>query len=271
MGRIWQLGRRAWHNPIFQGGLTAFAQQPLHRSYSLNYVATLATVLLITWPKEAFLNVRDLPFAYNALGGVTLIIVAYLNLAQGATPLLGSPYVRLYDWLTLAPVPAGSFLRGYLAASSLALLLFWALALPLLLLAAHVCGEPWDHLGAGLLIIAVCAGAYRLVGIMLLVWFERDEFVLYILVRLLYVGFLLGTGFVLPLANPVLAFADASLWPPRLRPLVLSGVALRGWTVTVGLHLLLGGASFILAWLRIRRMQRQAALAPLGAAQRMYG
>lgn len=259
MRRVWQPWQRAWHNPIFQGGLVAFAQQPTHRSYSLNYVATLSAVLLITWPKESFLNVRDLPFTYNALGAVTLIIVTYLNLAQGAIPLLGSPYMRLHEWLTLAPVPAGPFLRGYVAASSLPLLLFWALGLPLLLLAAHVCGEPWTHLCAGLGLILVCAGSYRLVGVLLLLCFERDEFVLYLLVRLLYMGLILGTGFVWPLANPVLAFADASLWPPRFAPVVLPGVTLRGWVITVGLHLLLAGASFIIAWLRIRRVQRQAA------------
>ena len=54
-----------------------------HRSYSLNYVATLSAVLLITWPKEGFLNLRDLPFTYNALGGTTLIILAYLSVSRG--------------------------------------------------------------------------------------------------------------------------------------------------------------------------------------------
>ena len=119
---VWIPFRRAWHNPIFHGGLEAFAQQPTHRSYSLNYVAALATVLLITWPKEGFVNLRDLPFTYNALGGTTLIILAYLNMSQGAVRSLGSRYLSLHDWLALAPVPAGTFLRGYLAASCLELL-----------------------------------------------------------------------------------------------------------------------------------------------------
>jgi hypothetical protein len=259
MWRLWRPWSRAWHNPIFQGGLAAFAQQPMHRSYSLNYVATLSTVLLITWPKEGFLNVRDLPFTYNALGGVILIILAYLNVAQGATRLLGSQYVRLHDWLVLAPVSAGTFLRGYVAASCLELLLFWGLSLPLLLLAAHVSGEPLQHVSAGLLIIVVCAGTYRMVGVMLLFYFERDEFLLYILVRLLYVFFILGSGFSFPLSNAVLAFADASLWPRRLGSLPLPGITLRGWVATVALHLLLAGGSFIIAWQRVRWVQRRAA------------
>jgi len=251
--------RRAWRNPIFRGGLAAFAQQPTHRSYSLNYVATLATVLLITWPKEGFLNLRDLPFTYNALGGTTLIILAYLNVSQGATTSLGSRYVSLHDWLALAPVPAGTFLRGYLAASCLELWLFWGLSLPLLMLAAHVSGEPLLHLGAGMLIILVCAGSYRMVGVTLLTCFERDEFLLYILVRLLYVFFILGSGFVVPLCNPVLAFADASLWPHRLGSVALPGLTLRGWVATVVLHLLLGGGSFIIALLRVHWVQRHGA------------
>src|SRR5215468_2099333 len=246
---------RAWHNPIFHGGLAAFAQQPMHRSYSLNFIAALATVLLITWPKEGFVNLRDLPFTYNALGGTTLIILAYLNVSQGATRALGSRYLSLHDWLVLAPVPAGKFLRGYVAASCLELLLFWGLALPLLILAAHVSGEPLLHLGVGMLVILVCAGSYRMVGVTLLTCFERDEFLLYILVRLLYVFFILGSGFVVPLVNPVLAFADASLWPHRLGSVALPGLTLRGWVATVVLHLLLGGGGFIIARLRVHWVQ----------------
>ena len=75
----------------------------------------------------------------------------------------------------------------------------------------------------------MCAGSYRIVGVTLLTCFERDEFLLYILVRLLYVFFILGSGFVAPLYNPVLAFADASLWPHRLGSVALSGLTLRGW------------------------------------------
>ena len=86
---VWIPCRRAWRNPIFHGGLAAFAQQPTYRSYSLNYITALATVLLITWPKEGFVNLRDLPFTYNAMGGTTLIILAYLNISQGAIKPLG--------------------------------------------------------------------------------------------------------------------------------------------------------------------------------------
>src|SRR5262245_18038085 len=165
MRRLWRSCRRAWHNPIFRGGLAVFAQQPTHRSYSLNYVATLSAVLLITWPKEGFLNLRDLPFTYNSLGGTTLIILAYLNVSQGAHRFLGSQYLSLDDWLLLAPVKAGTFLRGYLAASCLELHLFWGLSLPLLVLEARVSGEPLAHLGAGILLILICVGSYRVAGV----------------------------------------------------------------------------------------------------------
>ena len=263
MGRIWRSFWHAWHNPIFHGGLVTFAQQPTHRSYSLNYVATLSAVLLITWPKEGFLNLRDLPFTYNALGGTTLIILAYLNVSQGAHRFLGSRYLSLHDWLLLAPVKAGTFLRGYLAASCLELLLFWGLSLPLLVLAARVSGESPGHVGAGMLLILVCVGSYRMVGVTLLTLFERDEFLLYILVRILYVFFILGSGFVVPLYNPVLAFADASIWPHRLGSLALPGLMVRGWVATVVLHLLLAGGFFIIALVRVHWVQRRG-VAPGG-------
>jgi hypothetical protein len=108
-----------------------------------------------------------------------------------------------------------------------------------------------------MLIILVCAGSYRIVGVALLTCFERDEFLLYILVRLLYVFFILGSGFVAPLYNPVLAFADASLWPHRLGSVTLLGLTWHGWVMTVVLHLLLGGGSFIIALARVHWVQRR--------------
>jgi hypothetical protein len=109
-----------------------------------------------------------------------------------------------------------------------------------------------------MLIILVCISSYRIVGVALLTFFERDEFLLYILVRILYVLFILVSGFVMPLSNPVLAFADASIWPRRLGTVALSGLTLRGWVATVVLHLLLGGLFFIIASVRVHWVQRRA-------------
>jgi hypothetical protein len=102
-------------------------------------------------------------------------------------------------------------------------------------------------------------GSYRVVGVALLTLFERDEFLLYILVRLLYVFFILGSGFVVPLYNPVLAFADASIWPRRLGTLALPGLTVRGWAATLVLHLLLAGGFFIIALIRVHWVQRRGA------------
>jgi hypothetical protein len=76
---------------------------------------------------------------------------------------------------------------------------------------------------------------------------------------MLYVFFILGSGFVAPIVNPVLAFADASIWPRRLEAWELPGVVLPGWVATVVLHLLLGGVSFIIALLRVRWVQHRGA------------
>jgi hypothetical protein len=115
-----------------------------------------------------------------------------------------------------------------------------------------------------MLIILVCVGSYRVVGVTLLTLFERDEFLLYILVRLLYVFFILGSGFVVPPFNPVLAFADASLWPHRSGALELPGLTLHGWVATVVLHLLLGGVFFIIALLRVCWVQRRGVKSETG-------
>jgi hypothetical protein len=149
-------------------------------------------------------------------------------------------------------------LRGYLAAGLLDVCVFWGASVPLLMLAAGVSGESIGHLGAGVGIILVCVGSYRVIGVALLTLLERDEFLLYILVRMLYVFFVLVSGFVAPLWNPVLAFVDASVWPPHLGSVSLPGVRLHGWVATVTLHLLLGGLFFIIASIRVRRIQRGA-------------
>jgi hypothetical protein len=66
-----------------------------------------------------------------------------------------------------------------------------------------------------------------MVGVTLLTCFERDEFCSTSRSACCTCLFILGSGFVVPLFNPVLAFADASLWPHRLGSVALSGLTLR--------------------------------------------
>lgn len=258
---IWLPFRRAFHNPVFRGGVEEFTRNPLRWTYGVNYLIILSIVLFITWPKEGFLNLRDLPFTYIPLGVAMLGILAYINFSQGSRKVLGTGYISLHDWLTLAPVKAGTFLRGYLATGFLECLFFWGLSLPLIVLAASVSGESLAHLGAGVLIILICVGSYRVIAVALLMCFERDEFLLYLLARLCCVFFIVVSGFVLPVCNPVLAFVDVSIWhdPKRLAGMSLLDLTLPGWLVTVGLHLLLGGLFFIIASMRVHWIQRRAA------------
>ena len=257
-------GRRAMRNPIFRGALEAMTHQGTRWTHGLNYAAVLSLALFITWPKEGFLSLRDLPFTYNAMGGTATIILAYLNLTQGARHLMGGREATLRDWLAFTPLPVGTFLRGYLAAGVVEMLFFWGLSWPLMVLAAGVSGESSVHLVTGMLVLLACLAAYRIIGMTLLFWFERDDFVLYILVRIVYLWFILVSGFAWPHANPVLAFIDTSIWPRRLSP-VSFGVSgaeftVPGWAATVALHLILGGLFSIIAALRARWLQRRLAL-----------
>ena len=69
----------------------------------------------------------------------------------------------------------------------------------------------------------------------------------------------------------VLAFADASLWPHRLGSVTLFGLTLRGWVVTIVLHLLLGGGSFIIALARVHWVQRRGAARETREEDRGHG
>lgn len=249
---MWLPFRRALRNPIFGGGVEELTRQSTRRSQILNYLIVLSIVLFVTWHKEGFLSLRDPIFTYTAVGVATIIVLTYLHLSQGSRKTLGSQYVSVHDWLLLAPLDAGTFLRGYLAVGLFEVVVFWGVSLPLLVLAAGISGESLAHLGAGGLIILVCVGSYRILGVALLMFLERDEFLLYIVVRILYVFIILVSGFVVPLCNPVLAFADASVSPWRLSMFALPGVTVHGWVATVVLHLLLGGLFFIIASVRVR-------------------
>lgn len=256
-------GRKALRNPIFRGALETMTRQGTRWTHGLNYAAILSLALFITWPKEGFLSLRDLPFTYNAMGGTATIILAYLNFTQGARHLMAGREASLRDWLAFTPLPVGTLLRGYLAAGCVEMLFFWGLSWPLMLLAGGVSGESFVHLATGMLVLLACLLAYRIIGVTLLIWFERDDFVLYILVRVVYLWFILVSGFVWPHANPVLAFIDTSIWPRRLSPvsIVLSDgeFTLPGWAVTVVLHLIIGGLFSIIAALRTRWLQRRLA------------
>ena len=256
-------GRKALRNPIFRGALETMTHQGTRWTHGLNYAAILSLALFITWPKEGFLSLRDLPFTYNAMGGTATIILAYLNFTQGARHLMAGREASLRDWLAFTPLPVGTLLRGYLAAGCVEMLFFWGLSWPLMLLAGGVSGESFVHLATGMLVLLACLSAYRIIGVTLLIWFERDDFVLYILVRVVYLWFILVSGFVWPHANPVLAFIDTSIWPRRLSPvsIVLSDgeFTVPGWAATVVLHLIIGGLFSIIAALRTRWLQRHLA------------
>jgi hypothetical protein len=252
--------RDAWHNVIFQGAVETFNRDAVRWSHGLNYLIILAVVLFITWPKEAFLALRDLPFTYNALGGAALVLLSYVSFSQGSRMSVGEERMSLRDWLMLAPVSAATFTRGYLAFGLVECVFYWGLILPLLVMAAGASGESLFHVASGAVIILICTGSYRIVATALLFCLERDEFILYLVVRLLYVFWILVSGFSVPLCNPVLAFVDASLWHHRhaLPSLALLGYEVPGWVLTLGIHLLLGGLFYIIATIRIHWIRRRA-------------
>ncbi len=265
--------RQAWRNVIFQGAVDTFSRDAVRWSHGLNYLIILAVVLFITWPKEAFLALRDLPFTYNALGGAALVLLSYVSFSQGSRKSVGEERMSLRDWVMLAPVSADTFTRGYLVFGLLECVFYWGLMLPLLVMAAGAAGESLSHVVVGALILLVCTGSYRVLATALLFCLERDEFVLYLIVRLLYVFWILVSGFSVPLCNPVLAFVDASLWHHRhaLPSWLFLGIEVPGWVITLGVHLLLGGVFFIIATIRIRWIRRRAEQLGLAMQEENYG
>lgn len=257
----WLPFRHACRNVIFQSGVEEFLGNSVRWSHGINYLLILSVTIFITWPQEEFLNLRDLPLTYNAVGAAAFIMLGYINFSQGARCFLGKERMSVRSRLSLAPIRPDTFIRGYLAAHILETLFYWVLSLPLLVLAAGVAGESLTHVSTGALVLLICTVSYRTVAVALLVCLECHEFPLYILVRAIYVFFMIVSGFVLPMCNPVRAFADASLWHERhhLPSLTTLGeMTIPGWMVTLGLHLLIAGLFFIIATVRVRWVRRQA-------------
>jgi hypothetical protein len=239
-------GERFAANPILRQGVSGYflAKAPL--TAASHYLLALATVLFVIWPKSQYLRVGSPPLTFSIEAIVATLIMAYLSFSYGAGK-LGDEMAQVSPAALVGQsLSRRSAVVGLSVLTIGHTLFFVALALPLLIAAAHVSGISAENFGRTLLLMVICALAYRWLGLLTLCVWEKQDFVRYVVSRAAFVWFVLGSAFFLPALNPLLGLISMSFGEELGQVVILFGRELSYATVTLIIHLLLLLGAYIM-------------------------
>lgn len=226
-------------NPVFRQGMETYFLSKPPMTAGFHYLLALSSVLFVIWPKSQFLHIGSPPLTFNILAIVAMLVTAYLSFGYGAEGLVAEPERGWRAWLVAHHLRPRQVLLG-LGWLTLAHTLFLlALALPLLLAAAHVSGLTTQGLATALLLMLVCTLAYRWVGLLTLCCWEPQESVRYVVARVAFVLVVLGSAFFLPPVNPLLGLISLTFGDELGQMVTLFGHTLSYAVVSLIIHLLL--------------------------------
>lgn len=233
-------------NPIVRQGAYSYflSKEPL--TAALHYLLALATVLFVIWPKSQYLRVGSPPLTFNIEAIVATVIMAYLSFSYGAGKLGNEGTYASPGMLIAQGVPRRGLVAGLIVLTIGHTLFFVALALPLLVAAAHVSGVSGGNFGRALCLIVMCTLAYRWLGLLTLCVWETHDFLRYVVVRAAFVGFVLGSAFFLPSVNPVLGLISMSFGEELGQVVIVFQHELSYATVALIIHLLLLLGAYIM-------------------------
>jgi hypothetical protein len=256
-------------NPVLRQGMQSYFRSKVPLTAALHYVLALASVLFVIWPKSQYLRIGSPPLTFSIVAIVATLIMAYQSFAYGAGKLRGEslPSSR--------PRASGPHVRPQGAVFGLTVLtivhtcFFVLLAFPLLIAAAHVSGITAESFGIALLLIITCILAYRWLGILALCLWEGHEFIRYVVARVAFVVFVLGSAFFLPPLNPLLGLISMTFGEELGQTVLLVGHQLSYALVSLIIHLLLLLSTYIMVLkLFSSRFRGTSALALLGVDER---
>jgi hypothetical protein len=233
-------------NPILRQGVSSYflAKTPL--TAALHYLMALASVLFVIWPKSQFLRIGSPPLTFSIEAIIATLIMAYLSFSYGASKfgdetaqvspqaLIGQGLVRRRAVVGLIVLTIGHTL------------FFVALALPLLVAAAHVSGISTENFGKALLLMVFCTLSYRWLGLLTLCVWESQDFMRYVVARAAFVAIVVGSAFLLPASNPLLGLISMSFGEELGQVILLFGYELSYATVTLIIHLVLLLGAYIM-------------------------
>jgi hypothetical protein len=206
----------------------------------------LASVLFVIWPKSQFLRVGSPPLTFSIEAMVATLIMAYLSFSYGASRFgdeMAQASPRTLIWQGL---DRHSAVLGLTLLTVGHTLFFVVLALPLLVAAAHVSGISRENFGRALLLMVVCALAYRWLGLLTLCLWETQDFMRYVAARAAFVVIVIGSAFLLPASNPLLGLISMTFGEDLGQVVLVYGYELSYASVTLIIHLLLLLGAYIM-------------------------
>jgi hypothetical protein len=252
-------------NQVLRQGMAAYflAKAPL--TAALHYLLALAAVLFVIWPKSQYLRVGSPPLTFSILAIVATLIMAYLGFSYGA----GRPAEEMPPpsraWLVEVRAGPSGAVVGFTVLTMAHTLFFIILALPLLISAAHVSGITPQNFGRALLLMVTCTLAYRWMGLLAFCVWEEQEFMRYVVARVAFVVFVLGSAFFLPPMNPLLGLISMSFGEELGQMAQVFGQQLSYATVSLIIHLLLLLGAYIMVLMLLQRwLQSPSGRAPSG-------
>lgn len=252
-------------NAVWRQGVQSYFLSKAPLTAALHYLLALASVLFVIWPKSQYLRIGSPPLTFSIVAIVTTIITAYLSFGYGADRLREASTLLSRPRTSAPPTPSQNPVLGLTLLTMAHTFFFVLLALPLLIAAAHVSGITTESFGIALLLITTAALAYRWLGILTLCVWDRHEFMRYVVARVGFVVFVLGSAFFLPPLNPLLGLVSMTFGEELGQTVLLAGYQLSYAFVSLIIHLLLLLATYIMVFTLFRnRFRGASALALLG-------
>lgn len=254
-------------NPVLRQGVRIYFLSKAPLTAALHYLLALGAILFVIWPKSQFLRVGSPPLTFNIVAIVATLVMAYLSFGYGASSLMDEPDQPMRAWLVAQRLRLGTVLGGLTWLTLLHTLFLLVLALPLLQAASHVSGLPPQSFATALLLMLVCALAYRWMGILTLCLWEKQEFIRYVVVRAAFVLLVLGSAFFLPALNPLMGLISMTFGDELGQIVTLFGQELSYAAVSLIIHLLLLMAAYIMVGTLVRRWFAEASTHALQAGE----
>jgi hypothetical protein len=257
--------RALMSNPVLRQGMQSYFRSKVPLTAALHYVLALASVLFVIWPKSQYLRIGSPPLTFSIVAIVATLIMAYQSFGYGAGKLGGEPPLSARPRASASDAPPQGAVFGLTILTIVHTLFFVLLAFPLLIAAAHVSGITVGNFGIALLLIITCILAYRWLGILALCLWEGQEFMRYVVARVAFVVFVLGSAFFLPPLNPLLGLISMTFGEELGQTVLLIGHELSYAVVSLIIHLLLLLSTYIMVLKLFRsRFRGTSALALLG-------
>jgi hypothetical protein len=233
-------------NPIVHWGVHSYFLSKAPLTVASHYLLALAAVLFVIWPKSQYLRVGSPPLTFSIQAIVATLIIAYLSFSYGAGKFGEEPAQESPRSLIGRGLPWRGAVLGLTALTIGHTVFFIILAFPLLIAAAHVSGISTMNFGKALLLMVSCTLAYRWLGLLTLCLWEAQDFMRYVVARVAFVMFVLGSAFFLPPLNPLLGLISMSFGEELGQVVTVFGRELSYATVALIIHLLLLIGAYIM-------------------------